>query len=206
MSTFAPADYAEAVLTHKPMRRTRMTPSLPPDGKTRSASGKPRKQASGLKRRPSPAIPYATNSLGARKKAKRKKLTDGQLKKRVWKEFSIFIRTRGADSEGMNNCLTCGVRKHWKELQAGHFVRGRLNANLFDARGCWPQCYSCNVGKQGNVIPYYKRMLERYGQMVIDDLVTQNNNTRKWQAGELQEMLERYKAINAANPLLKEQP
>lgn len=180
MSAFLPVTFAEATARYKPLKRSKVS-NASREIKARPGGGRARKTA---------------------RKKKAKKLTDGQLKKRVWKEFSMFVRTQGADPEGLNTCFTCGVRKHWKELHAGHFVRGRLNANLFDGRGCKPQCYSCNVGKQGNVIPYYKRMLKQYGQMVIDALVTQNNNTRKWQAGELLNLLDHYKALNSANPLI----
>lgn len=141
---------------------------------------------------------------GFKKKGAPKKPTDGQLKRRVWKEFSIFIRTRGADSDGMNECVTCGRRLHWKELQAGHFVRGRLNANLFDPRGVQPQCYQCNIHFQGNVIKYYKWMLANFGQAVIDELEAQNNVTRKWQGGELQHLLDFYKGMNKSNLLVLE--
>lgn len=144
----------------------------------------------------------ARNSAPKPKAKRAKKLTDGQMKKNVWKEFSIFIRTRGADSEGFNRCVTCVVKKHWKELQAGHFIRGRLNANLFEERATYPQCYSCNVGKQGEVVIYYKFMLEQHGQAVIDELILQNNTTKKWAPGELDGLLEKYKALNDANPLV----
>ena len=132
----------------------------------------------------------------AKRKKKVRRLTDGQLKKRVWKEFSIFIRTEGADALGFNQCITCQTRLHWKQLQAGHFIRGRLNSNLFDERGCHPQCYSCNIHRQGNVVIYYKIMLKKYGQKVIDELLEQNNKTHKWQAGELQNLLDHYKTLN----------
>lgn len=144
-----------------------------------------------------------SSAKGGRNKAKTKKLTDGQLKKRVWKEYSIYIRTRGADAAGYNECCTCWTRKHWTELQAGHFIRGRLNANLFDERGTHPQCYSCNVGKQGNVITYFKFMMSKYGGAVIDEMLEQNIRTRKWLAGELQGLLDHYKALNTANPLVQ---
>lgn len=132
---------------------------------------------------------------------KKKKLTDGKLKKLVWVQFSIFIRTRGADSDGFNVCVTCSLRLHWKLLQAGHFIRGRLNANLFDERGCWAQCYRCNIHRQGHVVVYYKWMLANYGQEVIDELIQQNNQTKKWAANELADLLAHYQTINAANPL-----
>lgn len=147
-----------------------------------------------------PRKPMARKS--AKPKKKKKKITTSSLKKKVWIQFSIFIRTRGADSAGWNACVTCGVRKFWRDLQAGHFIRGRLNANLFEERGCWPQCYSCNVGAQGAVVFYYRFMLKEYGQGVIDELIAQNNKTHKWMGGELQELLDRYTALNAANPIV----
>lgn len=167
---------------------------------------KPMKRTA-MKRRPikSSAIPYGTLSISRKKKAKKKRrLTDGQLKKRVWKEFSVFIRTRNASPDGINRCFTCPTYLHWKELQAGHFVRGRLNASLFDERGCQPQCHRCNIHFQGNVVIYYGAMRELYGQDVIDELIQQNNQTKKWIPGELAALLGHYKALNKVNPLLAE--
>lgn len=90
-------------------------------------------------------------------------------------------------------------------MQAGHFLRGRLNANLFDERGTNEQCYACNVGRDGNVVEYYEWMLIRHGKPVIDELRRKNNVTHKWEAGELAGLLAHYKTLNAANPLVKEQ-
>lgn len=197
-----PISFEEALKAHKPMKRSRMSNSAPTasparrDRKPATATDKPVPARRGLITRK----PMTRGKKVATKPKRKKKLTDGQLKKRVWKEFSIFIRTRGADSEGMNECITCNSGKvHWKLLQAGHFVRGRLNANLFDERGCNPQCYICNIHRQGNVIKYYKWMLVVYGQAVIDELEAQNNATKKWQGGELQGMLDHYKNLNKEN-------
>lgn len=88
-------------------------------------------------------------------------------------------------------------------MQAGHFLRGRLNSNLFDERGTNEQCYACNVGRDGNVVEYYEWMLEHHGKAVIDEMRRKNNVTHKWEPGELQELLNRYTALNAANPLIK---
>lgn len=170
-----------------------------PDFETAKRNFKPMARK-GMKRRiKSSSLPYGT--LSSKKKPKRRKLTDGQLKKRVWKEFSIFIRTRRADINGVTKCVTCEVRKHWKEMQAGHFLRGRLNANLFDERGTNEQCYACNVGRDGNVVEYYEWMLVNHGKSVIDELRQKNNLTHKWIPGELQNLLERYRGLNALNPL-----
>lgn len=140
----------------------------------------------------------------APKKKRKKRLTTGQLKKRAWREFSIFIRARGADSEGMVKCCTCGSVKHWKQMQAGHFIPGRLNNNLFSESGTNAQCSFCNVVRNGNGPRYYQFMLAKHGQEVIDDLMLRNDQTHKWLPGELQSLWEKYKALNALNPLLKD--
>lgn len=137
-----------------------------------------------------------------RKPTKKKKVKVSTLKNKLWAEFSKYIRTRGANADGMNHCVTCWTIKHWKELQAGHFIAGRLNSNLFDERGCHPQCSLCNVIKAGNGPMYYKFMLKTYGQEVIDELLTQNDQTRKWLPGELESLLEKYSSLNRENPLL----
>lgn len=191
VSSFAPQSFEEAKATFRPLRRSQM----------KRQSDSPLRK---LKASPSPLSARKAQNSAGRPKAKRaKKLSDGKMKKKVWAEFSIYIRTQGADSQGMNQCVTCYVTKPWKELQAGHFIRGRLNANLFDERGVAPQCYSCNVGKQGEVVIYYKWMLVNYGQEVIDELILQNGTTKKWQPGELQSLLGHYKALNDANPLVE---
>jgi hypothetical protein len=185
-----PESYEQAKLAFKPLKRSRMT----------------RKASSALKTSPASNLRRQSLSRKSVKKSKRKKkLTTGQWKKKAWREFSVWVRANDATRDlGLERCVTCGTVKHWKELHAGHFIRGRLNANLFDERGCHPQCYGCNVGKQGEVVVYYKWMLARYGQEVIDDLLAQNNKTHKWLPGELQGIYEKYKALNDLNPLLKD--
>jgi len=190
MSAFHPDSYAEAKATHKPLSRKTPLRTVRTTGNAIRLNGDGKLTRAG--RAPQRAL----------RKRKAKKLTDGQLKKKVWKQFSIYIRTRGADEDGLNKCTTCEVRKFWKDLHAGHFIRGRLNSNLFDERGCHPQCYSCNVGAQGNVVLYYKFMLATYGQEVIDELLEQNNKTRKWRPGELKQLLDKYRSLNAENPLV----
>jgi hypothetical protein len=185
-----PATFEEAKSRFKPLKRSRLATTSP---KPQKSLLSPRKRSKPLSRKPV-------------KKAKRKKkLSIGNLKKKVWTQFSIFIRTRDADGLGWSQCFTCPQKSFWREMQAGHFIRGRLNANLFDERGCQVQCYSCNIHRQGNVVIYYRMMLLKYGDEVISALLLQNSTTRKWQGGELQGLLDHYKAINAANPLLQKE-
>ena len=47
--------------------------------------------------------------------------TISKLKKKLDVLFSQYIRRKNADHLGRVKCFTCGVEKHWKEQQAGHF-------------------------------------------------------------------------------------
>lgn len=52
---------------------------------------------------------------------KTKKPSVAKLKKKLWTLFSEYIR-RLYSHDDICECVTCGVKKHWKELQAGHFI------------------------------------------------------------------------------------
>ena len=97
-----------------------------------------------------------------------KKKTITSIKKKAWAFFSIYIRTRdclkttGCTSFGL--CITCGKRYHFKLLQAGHFISGRHNANLFSEEGCHAQCYNCNINLRGNTLEYRRKIIEMYGK------------------------------------------
>lgn len=87
-------------------------------------------------------------------------------KKDAWGLLSLCIRLEGANFDGLCRCITCGVIKHWKEMQASHFVPGRGNGILFDERGLYNCCYGCNVCKSGN-LHYYSKFLE--GRIGVDE-------------------------------------
>lgn len=105
------------------------------------------------------------------------KKTSKALKKEAWKAFSIYIRTRDclrfSGDPGLGKCVTCQRAYNFKQLQAGHFIQGRMNSVLFDERLVYSQCVGCNgnppMGKGGNYVEYYVFMLEEWGQIKIDE-------------------------------------
>ena len=111
------------------------------------------------------------------KKKKPKKLTS--LKDDAWALFSKIIRLRGSDENGFNTCVTCGVRKHWKKLQAGHFIDGRRGAVLFDPNGVWPQCFKCNFKSHGclagNKVKYTLWMQAKFGEDFVKEMVAKSH-------------------------------
>ncbi len=127
------------------------------------------------------------------KKIKTKKRTISSLKKKAWVLFSSYIRVRdclkttGCASFGL--CVTCGKRYHFKLLQAGHFIPGRHNANLFSEKGCHAQCYNCNINLRGNTLEYRRKIIEMYGEGYDEVLEEEARQIKKFTIQELEELI-----------------
>jgi len=99
-----------------------------------------------------------------------KKKTPAKLKKELWKLFSEYVRSKGAVN-GENICFTCGVRKEWKMLHAGHYIRASAGlATYFDEQNVHPQCYACNIWRDGNSDEYALKLQRVYGEGILNDL------------------------------------
>ena len=132
---------------------------------------------------------------------KRKKATGGpslkNLEKYAWTEFSKFIRLRdclkttGAEDYGL--CFTCGARKHFKELDAGHFVKSTHKEIKFDERNVNAQCQKCNRFNGGEEAEYLVRLEFSLGRDVVDYLMSQKGKSRTFTRDELVEIREKYK-------------
>ena len=128
---------------------------------------------------------------------KKKKPTMSSLKKKAWVLFSQYIRMRdclrttGCTSFGL--CITCGKRYHFKLLQAGHFIPGRHNTNLFNEKGCHAQCYNCNINLRGNTLEYRRQIIKLYGEGYDEILESQANEIKKFTPSELEGLIEELK-------------
>jgi hypothetical protein len=123
----------------------------------------------------------------------KKKPTLSSVKKKAWALFSQYIRMRdclrttGCTSFGL--CVTCGKRYHFKLLQAGHFIPGRHNANLFSEKGTHAQCYNCNINLRGNTLEYRRKIIELYGEGYDEVLEKQSGEIKKYTIPELEELI-----------------
>jgi len=121
-----------------------------------------------------------------------KRETIAKVKKNVWVVFSKYIRLRdclettGCASFGL--CITCGKRYHFKLLQAGHFIPGRHNANLFSERGTHAQCYNCNINLRGNTLEYRRKIIEMYGEGADEELEEIARQIKSYTVVELKEL------------------
>ena len=118
-------------------------------------------------------------------------------KRKVWKVFSEYIRLRdcllttGLPDYG--KCITCSKTVPRKLLQAGHFIPGRHNNNLFSERGVNAQCYNCNINLKGATLEYRRKIIEMYGEGADLELEDEEKKTKKFTIQELEGLKEYYK-------------
>lgn len=130
-------------------------------------------------------------------KPKKPKTAAYYKSKVVWPLFSEYIRKRdcllttGCSSFGL--CITCGKRYHYKLLQAGHFISGRHNANLFSERGTHAQCYNCNMNLKGNTLEYRRQIIKMYGEGADEEIEREADQIKKFTTPELLELKEYYR-------------
>lgn len=116
-------------------------------------------------------------------------------KKKAWQSFSIYIRTKYADHQGFASCYTCGARKHWKELQAGHGTDGRGNSVLFWEKIVRPQCAPCNIWKRGNYTEFHARLVKEYGPKILPEIIKRKKQTKQFTIEELKGLIKKYNDV-----------
>jgi len=125
-----------------------------------------------------------------------KKITVSRAKKKAWDWLSKYIRMKFADEQGYVSCVTCGLTRKWKDMQAGHFVaRAQGNATYLLEENVHPQCYRCNMNLGGNGPEYTPYMVSMYGQEGVDELRRLSKTTRKFNVAELLEMADYFKYL-----------
>jgi len=126
----------------------------------------------------------------------KKKKPLNYYKKKCWAVFSRYIRLRDCLKTmfrpDVGRCITCNLAFPFKELQAGHFIQGRHNANLFSERGVNAQCRTCNIIKHGNVLEYRRKMVAMYGEEIAYELEKEAQQIKKFTPQELIELTEYY--------------
>lgn len=97
------------------------------------------------------------------------KSTRKQLVAKLDAAFSQYVRLRYAVA-GDATCVTCGVSKPWKQMQAGHYESRGYYPTRWDEHNVHVQCYGCNVARKGNYPMYARYMVARYGASILDEL------------------------------------
>jgi len=105
-----------------------------------------------------------------------------RLKKAIDKIFSEWVRRKSG-----GECFTCGVKKRWKDLEAGHYIHNKLD---FDPMNRRAQCNRCNQHLSGNLGIYGEKLIKEYGTDKIDEMRLRSNQIWKPDTEELEKLLE----------------
>lgn len=120
------------------------------------------------------------------------------IKKKAWDWCSKYIRLKHSDKNGFVACYTCGKIMFWQsgnQMQAGHGFSGRGNSILFEEKILRPQCYSCNVGKYGNLDVFHAKLIKEYGPKFLDQMNKQKNILKQFTLKEITEICGHYKKL-----------
>jgi len=119
--------------------------------------------------------------------------TISKLKQKLDKLFSEYIRRRNADHLGRVKCFTCGVEKHWKEQQAGHFQSRSHHSTRWDEVNVQVQCVKCNMYRQGEQYKFGLYLDDRFGDGTAEELENRAKTIVKLNRVDYEEAIERYK-------------
>lgn len=119
-----------------------------------------------------------------------KRKTTTQLKKELWKYFSLYIRQRDG-----YRCFTCDKFAMGSGMHCGHFIPSSLGGLglRYDETNCHAQCMRCNVNLSGNWPAYRERMIKKYGEEYVKSLEARRHEIVK--DFDYEAAIEKYKGL-----------
>ena len=125
------------------------------------------------------------------KKSKRKPKSTAKIIDECAVLMQKLVRLKAADSNGFCTCVTSGVKKHWKEMQGGHFIeRGKLGTKLME-ENIHPQTpYENQYGMQRatTVLKYRQYMVDMYGEDFVEEMLEMSRQVKKYTRAEALEI------------------
>jgi len=127
----------------------------------------------------------------------KKHKTIGKLTDEAATLLQRLRRMEEADDNGYVKCVTCGCVRHYKDkMQGGHFRPRGKAATKLRKENVHPQCDSCNgfgMKFHGKEAEYTLYMIDRYGKELVDELIEESNNPKKWYRPELEDLIDQFK-------------
>jgi hypothetical protein len=115
-----------------------------------------------------------------------------KLKKKADGSFSRYIRYRDGkkiNGEYLSECITCGVWKPVKLMQAGHFVSRSCNLLRYDELNVHAQCVGCNMFKSGEQYQHGLKIDLMHGEGTAEALHSKRHITHKLTKDELESVI-----------------
>lgn len=118
------------------------------------------------------------------------------LKAKLDREFSLFIRLRDAMDNGYFRCISCGQIKPFEQADCGHYANRQHMNTRYDEMNCNAQCRHCNRFMEGNIQNYRKGLISKYSEQQVIALETRQNISRKYSDFEFEQLIKYYRALN----------
>ena len=118
------------------------------------------------------------------------------LRQECLKAIQRLCRLAAADDEGNCACVSCGVVKHYSQLQGGHWLaKGSSSYWALRIENVHPQCSSCNMWgmRYGSAAQQYTLWMEdMYGRDFVEEMIATKSNPIKLYKADYEEMLEEF--------------
>lgn len=87
------------------------------------------------------------------------------------------------------------MKKHWREMQAGHMVpKATGNVLYFDETNVHCQCYYCNINLGGNGAVYASNFIKQYGKRKFDALMKKRHEEKIYTIENYQSLIKKYQS------------
>ena len=118
------------------------------------------------------------------------------LKAKLDKEFSLFIRLRDCMPNGYFRCISCGQIKPFEQADCGHYFSRKHLSTRFDEDNCHAECRYCNRFLADHLEFYREGLIEKIGQQKFDLLKVKAASTSKMSDFEYEQLIKYYKILN----------
>ena len=115
------------------------------------------------------------------------------LKVKLDRVFSQYIRLRDMLPGNVFQCISCGKIKPINQADCGHYINRKHMATRYSEMNCNAQCRSCNRFDEGNMQGYRSHLVWKYGENRVLLLESQKYETRKYSEFEYKALIEHYK-------------
>jgi hypothetical protein len=106
--------------------------------------------------------------------------------------FSLYIRIRDSDENGLCKCITCSHTGNYKTFDAGHYIhRSDLNTR-WHPKNVFAQCKKCNQFKDGMSLKFAE-VLEEIEKGITEYLYYISKQIWKPTKDELKELIIEYR-------------
>ena len=121
--------------------------------------------------------------------------TISKLKKELDKWFSLYIRLKSCDVNGMVICYTSKRKYHYKNIHAGHFISRRHLSTRWLEQNVKPQSAADNLFGQGEQYKFGMYLDSEYGVGTAEELQLKARKPFKMMRIDYVEKITYYKSV-----------